>query len=258
MISLSRLIKSHWANTIEKEKKVISIKVIEPIKDGNHEITLNQTDNEKQAILENAKFEAEMLIQQATVHAEAIREKVAQELSEWELEKQHLAELARQVGYSEGLQEGREKGYQEYQDTILLAKKVVESSKIDYQLHIESSESTILELGIKAAEKILGKTLKENEEEFLHIVKRSLKEARDYREVQVHIHPNHYGFLLSQKDELMALFPKEIDLYIYPDHELSEESCIIESSSGRIDASIDVQLGEIKQKLIEILEAGLS
>lgn len=231
---------------------------MEPFKDENQDVQFIQYDKEKQAILENAKFEAEMLIQQATVHLEAIREKIALELDEWQIEKHKLVEQAKQEGYSEGLQEGREQGYQEYQGTILLAKEVVNSSKIDYHHHIESSESTILELGIKAAEKILGKTLEENNKEFFHIVKRALKEARDYREVQIHIHPKHYGFLLSQKDELMALFPKEIALYIYPDNELSEESCIIESSSGRIDASIDVQLGEIKQKLIEILESGLS
>lgn len=54
---------------------------------------------------------------------------------------------------------------------------------------------------------------------------------------------------------MIALFPKELDFYIYPDEELSEMDCIIESANGRIDASIDSQLEEIKNKLIELLES---
>ena len=48
---------------------------------------------------------------------------------------------------------------------------------------------------------------------------------------------------------------KDIDFYIYPDDELEETSCIIESENGRIDASVDSQLEEIKIKLFEMLES---
>ena len=41
---------------------------------------------------------------------------------------------------------------------------------------------------------------------------------------------------------------------MYPNGELDEHACYIESENGRIDASIDSQLQEIKRKLMDILE----
>ena len=62
------------------------------------------------------------------------------------------------------------------------------------------------------------------------------------------------NFLLSKKEELLSIFPQDTNLVIYPDSDLSEDSCLIESPSGRIDARIDTQLTEIKMNLIEFLE----
>jgi len=140
-------------------------------------------------------------------------------------------------------------------DLIDLAKQTVTSSKSDYQRTIEQSEPTILEIGLKVAERILGEHLDGTSEHFISIVKRALKEAREYREVQLHVNPLHYEFLLSQKEDLLKIFPKETEVYIYPDGELSQNSCIIESANGRIDASVDQQLLEIKAKLFELLES---
>jgi len=106
---------------------------------------------------------------------------------------------------------------------------------------------------MKVAGKILGKKIS-FEEEFLGLVKRALKNARDYKNIQLHIHPNHFQFLLAQKEELAAVFPQEVDFYIYPDDEMPEDACIIESENGRTDASVDSQLNEIKLRLFELLE----
>lgn len=213
------------------------------------------SETERQELIDKAKHEAELILEEARVHAQSIREKMEHEAGNWEQEKFETAERARREGYDKGLYEGREKGYSEYQETIQHAREVVETSKHDYIAHIEAAEKTIVNLAMKAAERILGKSIKGDSEQFISIVKRALKEAKEHSEIQLHINPIHYGFLLSQKDELSALFPRETDLYIYPDDALLEDSCIIESASGRIDASVDVQLAEIKRRLLEMLES---
>jgi flagellar assembly protein FliH len=163
-------------------------------------------------------------------------------------------EQAQKEGYRQGVEDGIQKGYNEIAAEIAFAKKVVESSKKDYRHHIESSETVILNLALKVAEKIIGQQLEKDEVSFLSIVKRAIKEVRDNREVQLHIHPIQYQSILSHKDELMAIFPKDTELYIFPDDELEETNCIIESENGRMDASVDSQLQEIKVKLTELLE----
>ncbi|WP_102271460.1 flagellar assembly protein FliH [Cytobacillus massiliigabonensis] len=256
MILLSRLIKGNgWAPSVQNEKKVISIKVLEPLNlKEEPEFTPIDTEKQIRMMLNEAEKQAESIIVNAQFEADSLREQLEEERQAFEMEKAEIAELARNSGFTQGIEEGRQSGYDEFHEVIQSAQAVVDSAKRDYRMHVDSSERTILELGLKVASKILGKTLQENEEEFLSIVRRALKEARDNKEVQLHVHPVHYDFLLANKEEIMALFPKDIDFYIYPDDDLFETSCLIESENGRIDASIDSQLEEIKQKLIDLLE----
>ncbi|MGD6854621.1 flagellar assembly protein FliH [Bacillus infantis] len=253
MISLSRLIKSHWAQPSEQQKKVISIKLLNqdlPAAELQEEAPFNQ-----QLLIDEARREAESIIQQANEEARQLMEHIEQERVRFEQEKEEARESARLDGFQAGLAEGRQSGFMEFSETIGFAKEIVESSKADYQNTIESSEGTILDIGIKVAERILSSVLEEDSSRFLPVVKRALKESREYREVQLHVHPGRYSFLLEHKDELLAIYPRETNLYIYPDEELEECSCVIESPGGRINAGVDSQLEEMKRKLIELLES---
>lgn len=256
MISLSRLIKFHWVPPVEpKEKKIISVRILEQTGQEDQRVAFGQTEKEKTEILEKARAKAELIISEAASRAEAMNEQAIREQQLWEKEKAALAEQARQEGFEAGLEEGRKQGRGEYRESIAFAREIIEMARNDYKQHLESSEKTLLELGVKIAGRILGEKLEADETSFLSIVKRAIKEARNSREIQLHVNPVHYDFLLSQKAELTALFPKETDFYIYPDEELPEEACCIESETGRIDASIDSQLEELRIKLMEILES---
>ena len=252
MTLLSRIIKSSQA--IQDGNKGISIQIRPfrmPVNEHEEESTSSHFPN--QALIQ-AEEEAEALVSKAKQHAEAISLEIRQERERWEEERAILAEQAQKEGYQQGVEDGLQKGYGEAKDEIAFAKEIVEASKKDYQEHIESSEAVILELALNVAGKIINQKLEEDEGTFLSIVKRAIKETRDNREVQLHIHPSRYPFLLSNKEELMSIFPKDTDLYIYPDEALQENSCLIESENGRIDASVDSQLAEIKAKLTEMLE----
>ncbi|MDZ5473483.1 flagellar assembly protein FliH [Bacillus sp. 31A1R] len=257
MISLSRLIKSQWAPPSGQQKnKVISIKVLkqnEELPEPQPILSLGMEEREQ--IIEEAKSEAQLIINEAKHHSDMLYQQLAEEKMAWDEEKVILTNQAKEMGFEEGFAQGQQVGYEEFKEQIEQAKQVVEASKQDYIDKIESSESEILRLGLKVAERILGDKISGKPEQFLSIVKRALKEAREYREVQLHVNPIHFGFLLSQKEDLVKIFPKETELYIYPDDELLESSCIIESANGRIDASVDQQLEEIRRKLFELLES---
>jgi flagellar assembly protein FliH len=256
-ISLSRLIKGSYPQLepSSNEKKVISIRVFEQPKiDEDADITGSAAFLQAKEIVEKAKQEAEGILKKAQAEAEKASQQIVEEKKAFAMEKQLTEEEARKQGYAKGHSEGKDKGYQEYQQLIQSAQSVVHSAKKDYQMHVESADKEILQIGLKTAEKILVRKLEEEAESFVDIVKRALKEARDHLEVQLHIHPIHYDLLLENKEDLVRIFPKDVKFYIYPDDELPESSCIIESENGRIDASLDSQLKEIKQKLFDMLE----
>jgi flagellar assembly protein FliH len=259
MILLSRLIKSGWSNPDKQEDKVISIKSFRTEKE-EIEVSPSYSDilAEKETILNEAKKKADSIIAEANSYRESTEALLQQEKLNWEQEMLHLSNEARQTGFEAGFQEGKQLGLSEMHNLIEEARQTVDASKMDYIKKIENAEHTILDLGLKVAERILDEILEEKKEYVLGVVKRALKEARDYREIQLHVNPVHYDFLLAQKDDLLTIFPKETEFYIYPDPDLSAHSCIIESANGRIDASVDGQLEEIRLKLFELLESEMN
>lgn len=254
MILLSRIIKSYQAK--EQNDQKVSIKIREfPIFVSDFEDNQEMNETSVHERIEQAHHEAENILNDAKKSAETLLLEVHQQREKWDLEeKPMLMEQAQKEGYQQGMEDGRQQGYSEMAESIAYAREIIELSKIDYANQIEAAEPVILELALKVAGKIIGLDISENQSSFLSIVKRAIKEARDYREVQLHVHPNQYPFILSQKIELEAIFPKNTDFYIYPNEDLQENSCMIESENGRIDASVDSQLIEMKNKLMELLK----
>ncbi|WP_180955119.1 flagellar assembly protein FliH [Peribacillus deserti] len=255
---MSRIIKSSYPIK-EKEKKLIRIKSFNTSQEAFADDPATSADFLHESYLDDAKKQAEEIISLAHGQASQITSEIALQRQEWEHgELPLLKERAYQEGYNEGFEAGIKKGYSDISASIHTAKKVIDAAREDYKEHIESSEETILALSLKVAEKIIGEKLAESKASFLSLVKQAIKEAREYKEVQLHIHPAHFEFILSEKEKLTALFPKNSELYIYPDEELAETSCVIESSNGRIDASVDSQLCEIQEKLLGLLEGDQS
>ncbi|WP_158555936.1 flagellar assembly protein FliH [Peribacillus glennii] len=253
---MSRIIKSQYARRTDTGNKTIKIRNLEFLfqeTNPGEGPVFQSTD--AQLLIEKASIDAEAMVREATRKAEQIVGHAEESRRHFEeVEKPQMVQEAREQGFNEGLETGRKKGYEEWAETLEYAKQIVSASKNDYQSHIEESERTILELGIKVAERIIGNKMQDSGEVYLSLVKQAIKEARDYLDVEIHVHPDHYEYILSQKEELMSIFPKDAGLYIYPDQELPAKGCIIESAHGRIDASVDSQLDEIKQKLVEMLE----
>jgi flagellar assembly protein FliH len=255
MISLSKIIKAPFTKNGGNDKKIIEIRDYFSPQKQRHE-TNNHIDAQihAQAILQNAQAEAEALKREAQLYYETVQQQVLQQKENWNQEKHQLIEAARKEGYEIGIQQGREEGLAQYRQLVQQAKQIVESANNEFYRQIESANETIFLIGIKVAERIISERLNEQPEHFVSLVKRAIKEAREHAEVKVYVHPKYYQTIINQKDELRSAFNQEIDLFIYPDDELSESGCVIESPFGRIDASVDTQLQQIKEKLRERFE----
>jgi flagellar assembly protein FliH len=255
MISLSKIIKAPFTRNGGNDKRIIEIRDYFTASKQVPETDSNiQAQLQAQIILENAKVEAETLKREAKLYYENVQRQILQEKENWEDEKQQLVEMARKEGYEIGLQQGHQDGLAQYHQLIEQARQIVESANNEYYRQVEAANETILLIGLKVAEKILNAHLNENDEHFVSLVKRAIREAREHSEVKIYVHPTYYDAVISQKDELKEIFNQEVDLFIYPDAQLPEHGCIIESPFGRIDASVDTQLQQIKEKLRERFE----
>src|SRR5690606_1043633 len=121
----------------------------------------------------------------------------------------------------------------------------------DYQ---ESQERVILELAMRVAERILNETLTENEDKFLSIVRRALIEVREMKEIKLYVSGDYYQLVASNRSELAAIFPPDTPFLIFVNEDFEATECYIETNHGRIVVTIDEQLEEVRERLIELLE----
>lgn len=173
----------------------------------------------------------------------------------WEAEKAALQQQAYEEAFQVGFEEGTKKSISDMQGTINQVNETIEIAQKNGQSYLDHQERLILEIAMKSAERILGQALEENTELYVSIVKRGLKEAREMREVKVYVSPEYYKLVSDSREELASIFPPDVPMLIFVNDEFESTECYIETNHGRIVVSVDEQLNEMKERLVELLES---
>lgn len=252
-ISLSNVIKSNYAE--HSREKIISIRLFNPQQDNSHPDTSERETGTAlyEEHVNRAYEEAENILLAAKQQAEEIRNQIELERQALEEEKRQVFEQAKKEGFEAGIQLGKEQGYREVEEQIQFAKSIVDNAKIEFAQSVDRSEHVILDIGLKTAEKILNSTLSEQPDKFINLVKKAITETMDRKEINILVHPNLYEVVVNKKEEYLSPILRDAQIFVYPDVNLTEGGCVIETDGERIDASIDSQLNELRIKLFEIL-----
>ncbi|NNU86014.1 flagellar assembly protein FliH [Geobacillus sp. MR] len=205
-----------------------------------------------------AKEEVAELRRQAEQYYAAVCEQLAQEQEQWRHEKERLMQEARTQGYEDGYAAGRDEALSEHREWIEQARRVAERANDEFYARLESATDMMLEVALKAAERIIGVTLENDRNAFLPLVRQVLQEVRRQTEVIVYVHPHCYEAVIGQQELLKSVFPHHVELFVYPDDALPEYGCLVETPFGRIDASVDTQLEQLREALYRRLKEGMS
>ncbi|WP_194840824.1 flagellar assembly protein FliH [Filobacillus milosensis] len=242
-----------------KSGKVIQVKPVhqkETTSHDNDSTEIKQQQIEELRIkakqeLDRAKEEANQLLSEAKLNIEEKYKKL-------EEQSHQMMNEAKDNGYQEGYSEGFKKGELEaeriYEELIKNAQELVQQTKNDYHEKLKEAENDIIKLTISSVEKILLQKMTEDQSTYFNIIKDSLEEVIHQPEVTLNVHPGQYKFLQENIEELEELFPNKGVLTIFPNKDLSENSCLIESPFGMIDSSIDTQLHQLKIHLTDIIK----
>jgi flagellar assembly protein FliH len=190
------------------------------------------------------------------------REQALKDLAAWrqQEEKQFQNQLEEekkrgyQEGYEMGMDEGRNHGFLQYQELIQKAKGVLEQAYEEKMAVIQEAEPFVIGLSMEIAEKILQQELKTNEEALLPMIKQSLTSVYESTRLTLTVSPEDYLFVQKQREQLLAVMNGKVEVKIMPDYSIQHGGCIIHTSSGSVDARIDVQLSEIKKALLAYLQ----
>lgn len=261
---MSKVIKSFHDHKEKSETSevVIGIQALSIFSTKNHRL-LEDEDEESKVIsiknqaynlLEEAKNEAASITKEIEEYRAAQIKRLADEEAAWKRKLEAAYDQAKNEGYDAGFQKGVEQGHESWSSQLNEVKSSMDTLREEYHNVLSEAEPQMIILAMAAAEKILGKKLQETPETWISIVKQLVKEAREFEEIKLYVPPHWFELTQNYREELKNMLQSTATLFIYPDENLTENGAIIEFPFGKIDATLDVQLKEIREKLLEQLE----
>ena len=141
------------------------------------------------------------------------------------------------------------------QESLQMANETMTGAQTNAKAYIESQESVLLELALTAAERILNAELDREEQLYVSIIERGLKEAREMKEIKLYVSPKYHAVVTSHQAELAEMFPVNVPFMIFVKEDLQDTESYIETNHGRIVVSIDEQLKELRRQLYELIDS---
>ena len=261
---MSKIIRGIQAQQIEKHTiqiQLLDMFTPEPIVPLENEVekenhlTIEEVIQERNRLIEEARLQIEGERAQFEAFQQSQLASIEQLKVVWQEEKLQLEQQAYEDAFSKGFEEGMQKASSQMADSIKVTNEIMDLARINADKYLVEQEQVILDLAIKCAGKIIGYELDVNEEAFVSVIKRALKEVRELQNIKVYISYEHYPLVSNYRDELAELFPPDVQFLIFVNEDLQDEQCYIESNHGRVIVSIDEQLHELRLKLSEILDS---
>ncbi|GHH99975.1 FliH/SctL family protein [Neobacillus kokaensis] len=186
------------------------------------------------------------------------KERAQQELAEWRameeerfrLELEEEKRRGYEEGYQLGIEDGRAYARQEYQFQLQKAAEILEQAYNEKAAIIQEAEPFVIELTMEIARKVLQQELNTNPDALIHIIKETLSSVYETDSISIGVAPEDFSLVQKQREQLLAMDNGQVEIKVFPDYSIREGGCIIRTSSGSVDARIDVQLSEIKKVLL--------
>ncbi|SDM55115.1 flagellar assembly protein FliH [Psychrobacillus sp. OK028] len=257
MTSLSKIFRNVYLNETKENSKPIQIRNlhVQEMMKTDEPLTLDVLTQERNKMMEEVNEEIAEKRSLLTKDIEETKLYIESQLNAWEQEKVAFQQQAYDEGFMQGIEEGRLKAQADMQNSLKLANDAMKTAHENAANYLQQQEHVILELAIRTAERIIATKLDENDDLFLSIVKRGLKEAREMKEIKLYVSPFYFELVSNNREELSSIFPIDVPFMIFVDEDMNDTDCYIETNHGRIVVSIDEQVQELRSKLVEILDS---
>lgn len=252
MKSLSNIIKS----TRIIERQLVSRE--EETDTSIYEALLEEAREKYDEIIKDAMKTSEEIINSAYEKSEEVlnnTHKRAQDIFKESEIKGY--EIGHKKGYKEGYDDGYYKGYKEgKEDSKKLISQALDIKKeyIDKRNYLlKDVEKDLIQLVISVYEKVLYEKVEEDEELIVSLILNGIDNLEISQKLTIIVSEEDYEAVKKSKDIILAKasLVDEIDIRINSD--MIRGDCVLETSKGNVDVSINNQLKEIKDLLLTIM-----
>lgn len=257
---MSKIIKSNQI-AYEDLKPIIIQRVSEKSEDDFDQVSevdlcKSCDEIETERVIEEAKIEAEKII------AEANRYKLNAEV-EFRKEVEKERAIAFKKGYNDGLEEGLINGEIEAKRVVGEEYRIKKEEMIEElstqifnvaeskEMILERYEKDILSLSITIAEKILKNHLKVNEDAIKSMLLDAMDNYKNEEWINIYLSPEDYITVSTDKNLIGKLESSAEKIRIEAVQDSDDGKLIIETKDTLIDASVNTQLKNMKDALID-------
>jgi flagellar assembly protein FliH len=201
-----------------------------------------------------SSFQIDRLVAQQTGIAEIERASIEERVEKEALGRlKQIQEEAYKQAYLLGLEEGREKAYQETSDMIssrlvslesLVAS--VENLKPDL---ISFNESHIVRLAYTMAKKIAMDEIVEKPELILNVVNQAIQGAQSDESVTVRVSQQDLDFIDQMREKLGKKFESLKKAKFEASDTVSTGGCVVETNYGDVDATVEQRVNKLWDSL---------
>ena len=188
-------------------------------------------------VLEEAKKKAAGLLEEARAAIER--------------ERSAAIKTACDEGFKKGYEEGMRRGLDMLADLIKKAEELVGEMSRARQQALQELEPEIVSLACDVAGKIVKKSVEIDPETVLRVTKEAILNAGSEPPVSLRVNPGDLEVISQRLNQLRELCGH--DICLQGDDGVSKGGCIVESPAGSVDGTIETQLANIKEQLMEIL-----
>lgn len=220
--------------TQHHKKNKVENSVLPPKSDDEHK-WVEKEINDKLAQLAHIQNQKDTLLKN-------MRNAIQHEKEMWFQVKLKEQQQAEKLGFKIGYDEGQEKAKQQYEAMLTEANNIVEAARIEYCLTLDLYKNAVIEM-------IKQTTAELNETECLKQIEQGINQLRKKQHIVISLPPVQYEFVQKRKNELTHLIKDTGFITLSVDPTLEENSCLIIHPHGRVPASIDSSLQQLKQVL---------
>lgn len=236
-------------------------------------------EQEKQAMIDQARAEADQIIKDAeerafkevkekndqahaakqqaedeaeTVVAEA-RRKAEEMVRDAEVKTSEITEAARKEGYNAGYEDGFQSGKAEVQRLIEQMHSIISGAIERRNAIIDESESQIINLVLQISKKVI-KVISENQKNVvINNVIQALRKLKSRGDVIIRVNLEDVQLTTDHVKDFMRMVENVKSITVLEDSTVDRGGCIIETDFGQIDARISSQFAEIEEKILELI-----
>lgn len=186
---------------------------------------ISSVENKVIELVENAKADAQKIMDQAMSEAERIKED----------------------SRAAGLEDAKREAEESASDKVIEAVETLNEAVQGRKEIIKDSEAEILRLAIKISEQIIRSEVSLHRDVCLNIVSEAINKVNDREQIIVKVNRDDLEHIKKYKDKIAGLVDGVKSLSIVEDSGIEPGGCVIETNLGYVDARISTKLQAIEE-----------